>query len=156
MNNMGTLTFERTARTHAETLLAMQKESFYYEYLLYQDDETSPYKQTLQSLKEDIQKKHHYTILYDKEIIGAFEIKEKAASHHLTLLFIAPQWQDKGLGKKVMQMIVETFTKDKSWTLYTPFKSVRNHHFYESLGFVKYGEAQLSEQLILYKYRLDI
>ncbi|POF46267.1 GNAT family N-acetyltransferase, partial [Staphylococcus pseudintermedius] len=36
--------------------------------------------------------------------------------------------------------------------VYTPHKSFRNHHFYESLGFKKYGEAILSDKLTLFKY----
>lgn len=51
-----------------------------------------------------------------------------------------------------MKMIFEKLTNKNKWTVYTPHKSFRNHHFYESLGFKKYGEAILSDKLTLFKY----
>ncbi|HDV6090325.1 TPA: GNAT family N-acetyltransferase, partial [Staphylococcus pseudintermedius] len=88
----------------------------------------------------------------DENIIGAFEIKEKKDSQHLYKIFISPNKQNNGIGKVVMKMIFEKLTNKNKWTVYTPHKSLRNHHFYESLGFKKYGEAILSDKLTLFKY----
>jgi len=39
--------------------------------------------------------------------------------------------------------------------VYTPHGNVLNHKFYEKLGFVKYGEAEISEKLSLYKFKKE-
>ena len=51
-----------------------------------------------------------------------------------------------------IKMIFEKFTNKNKQTVYTPHKNCRNYHFYESLGFEKYGEAILSDKLTLFKY----
>ena len=51
-----------------------------------------------------------------------------------------------------MKMIFEKFTNKNKQTVYTPHKNCRNYHFYEFLGFEKYGEAILSDKLTLFKY----
>ncbi|GAB0347891.1 hypothetical protein JPSP56_12770 [Staphylococcus pseudintermedius] len=144
--------FKKTTLKNADFILEMQKQCFRNDFLEYEDYETSPYYKTLEDLQNDICTNHHFTIFLDENIIGAFEIKEKKDSQHLYKIFISPNKQNNGIGKVVMKMIFEKLTNKNKWTVYTPHKSFRNHHFYESLGFKKYGEAILSDKLTLFKY----
>ncbi len=41
-----------------------------------------------------------------------------------------------------MALIEKQYNKAKVWTLVTPYKAYRNHHFYEKFGYTKVGEIQ--------------
>ncbi|MCD8872656.1 GNAT family N-acetyltransferase (plasmid) [Staphylococcus xylosus] len=144
--------FKKTILKNADFILDLQKQCFKNDFLEYKDYETSPYCETLEDLQHDITTNQHFTIFLEENIVGAFEIKEKHNSQHLYKIFISQNEQNNGIGKLTMKMIFEKFTNKNKWTVYTPHKNYRNHHFYESLGFEKYGEAILSDKLTLFKY----
>lgn len=146
------ISFKKTILNNAEVILDLQQQCFKKDFLEYEDYETNPYCETLEDVKRDIYTNQHFTIFLDDNIVGVFEIKEKTNSQHLYKLFVSQNEQNKGIGKAVMNMILEKFTNKNKWTVYTPHKNFRNHHFYESLGFEKYGEAILSDKLTLFKY----
>jgi hypothetical protein len=48
----------------------------------------------------------------------------------------------------------------RKWSLDTPYKSYRNHYFYEKHGYVKVGETQPEKEnefyLFLYEKNIDL
>lgn len=51
-------------------------------------------------------------------------------------------YQNKKIGSMLMKHLDEVFPDAKLWHLNTPYKSYRNHHFYEKYGYVKVGETE--------------
>lgn len=119
---------------------------------MYRDDETSPYLQTIDDISISIDKDEHFSIFFGDHLIGAIVVKLKEDKNHLYLLFVDPKYQNKGIGKVAVEFIFTNYCKEL-WTVYTPFKSYKNHHFYEKLGFEKYGEAKITENFFLFKYK---
>lgn len=59
----------------------------------------------------------------------------------LGTIFVAPPYQDRGVGQRIWEFITATYPETRSWQLRTPAYAVKNHYFYESkLAFVKVGE----------------
>lgn len=119
---------------------------------MYKDDETSPYLQTIDDISVSIDKDEHFSIFFGNHLVGAIVIKLKENKNHLYLLFVDPKYQNKGIGKQAVKFVFTNYRKEL-WTVYTPFKSYKNHHFYESFGFKKYGESEITEKLTLFKYK---
>jgi GNAT superfamily N-acetyltransferase len=49
----------------------------------------------------------------------------------LGMIFIDPDFQDRGLGGAAWRFIEEKYPRTKSWRLTTPKQAVKNHFFYE-------------------------
>jgi RimJ/RimL family protein N-acetyltransferase len=144
---------KRTKLDEVEKLLAIQKEAFAEDYVLYEDHDSTPVNETAEKLMENIERFFHYTIWLGNDIIGAIDIRPLDDSRlRLSKLFLGTEFQNKGLGSKLIKLIESEFPLIKDWSLYTPYLNKRNHHFYEKLGYIKIGEVQITEKLQLFKY----
>jgi len=85
-----------------------------------------------------------YKIILDDALIGAFIVfrdHPEKGTNRLGTIFLDPEYQNLGVGSRVMEYIHETFPA-KRWMLDTPEWHTRNHHFYEKLGYQKIGEQE--------------
>ncbi|MGO1989726.1 GNAT family N-acetyltransferase [Mammaliicoccus vitulinus] len=146
------ITLKNSSLNDSEIILNLQKQCFKDDYMLYKDDETSPYCENIDDIELGIIHNHHFTIVSQDKIVGVIEIKETKDRYHLYKLFVQEKLQGKGIGKNIVKKIFNILSKEKYWTVYTPHKNFKNHYFYESLGFKKYGEARVNEDLNLFKY----
>lgn len=90
---------------------------------------------------------HYYKMLDGERIIGGLVIFKKRDTHcYLGLIFIDPDYQDRGIGTQAIQFAEDTFPMAKKWTTNTPAVATRNHHFYEKLGYVKVKEELIEEE----------
>ncbi|GKX27625.1 hypothetical protein SH1V18_01050 [Vallitalea longa] len=88
-----------------------------------------------------IDKGYAYNIVHNGKVIGGTCIFSNGNDNYtLGSIFIHPSSQNKGIGQEVISLIEANFPNAKKWTLDTPYKSFRNHHFYEKMGYVKIGE----------------
>jgi len=78
----------------------------------------------------------YFKIIYDNEVMGVTLLSHTGREHgRIDRLYILPEYQGKGLGSSILQLIEEYFPKIKVWTLETSQRSPRNHHFYEKNGY---------------------
>ena len=133
-------------------LLTIQKRAFAEDYNVYQDHDTSPVNETHEKLIENIVHSLHYTIWSNDTVIGGIDIRKKENILLLDKLFIANEYQNKGIGTKIMKLMEAELPSIKIWRLYTPYLNKRNQYFYEKFGYEKIGEVQLTEKLLLFKY----
>jgi RimJ/RimL family protein N-acetyltransferase len=147
------VSIKKTKLDEIEDLLAIQKEVFAEDYALYEDHDSTPVNETTEKLIENIERFFHFTIWLDNDIIGAIDIRPLDDKRlRLSKLFLRNEYQNKGLGSKIIQLMESEFPLIKDWSLYTPYLNNRNHHFYEKLGYIKIGEVQVTEKLQLFKY----
>ncbi|MNI68764.1 Acetyltransferase (GNAT) family protein [compost metagenome] len=75
---------------------------------------------------------------------------------HLGRIFIDPLHQNRGYGQAAFRFLFESYPAAQIWTLDTPSWAIRNHYFYQKLGFMKTGEildTQSGETIIEYERR---
>jgi len=83
----------------------------------------------------------YYKILADKQIIGGMIVFEKGIrDYELGRIFLAPEYQNQGIGVKAFDFLWKTYYLGKRWTLGTPAWNLRNRHFYKKVGFLEIGE----------------
>lgn len=105
--------------------------------------------------KEKLNDGNYYKILFNDRIVGAMKIYNKDNGYfHLGSIFIDPLFQNRGIGSEAMRFITKTFKQCSRWTLDTPYKNYRNHHFYEKHGFKKIDafKPESNKAFTLYLY----
>lgn len=84
-----------------------------------------------------------YILLDNNKIIGGMGGVDKGdGNFYLGCIYVALEYQSKGIGSMIMKFLNDKFSNATKWTLETPYLSYRNHHFYEKHGFVKVGETE--------------
>lgn len=146
--------FEKALADDAKKLVEIQIRAFHSDVLLYPDvaEGGPPDYDSVEVMLDDIEKGYCHKILADGAIVGGIVVFPREEGHfHLHIIQIEPAFHGKGIGKKAMAFIEATYPA-KKWTLDTPAYAIRNQHFYETLGYVKVGEATEPDGLLLYSY----
>lgn len=90
-----------------------------------------------------MQKADYYKIVKDNKIIGGFIIfNPRKGEYVLGRIYIDPDYQDRGIGTQAMKFMLNKYSDAVKWSLDTPSWAIRNHYFYEKLGFVKVKESK--------------
>lgn len=141
----------------AEALKAISVEAFTDDYELY-----GSYPPGIESLdwhKAEIETGHYYKILYGDELAGGiYVIPTDDDQIEIKYIFISGGFQNKRIGSATMELIETQYSNARVWTLVTPCKAYRNHHFYEKFGYSKVGEIQPdpNTEFKLYEYRKEV
>jgi len=97
----------------------------------------------------------YYKIIYERKTVGGIKLFDFGNGHfRLGTIYIDPDYHNKKIGTEAISLIEKQFSHVKKWSLDTPYKSYRNHHFYEKLGYVKIGEEcpEHDKEFYLFKY----
>lgn len=144
--------FKLANKNDVKKLIEVQSKSFYEDYIKY--GECPSYNEPEDRMLDLIENAIVYKILKDNEIVGDIIIRKKENNeYYLRTFSVIPECQNLGIGQKALKYIDEVYKDAAEWILITPFKSYRNHHLYEKMGFVKYGEYVHSEALTMFQYR---
>lgn len=147
------LLLKRSTIHEAAVLLDIQKEAFQEDLITYEDYETNPVNEPIERLIKKIQLFIHYTIWIDGEIAGGADVRDNGdGKYRLNRVFLSKQYQNKGFGTELINLIEAQFPLAKEWALDTPYLNTRNHHFYEKLGYKRQGQHQVNHKLILIDY----
>lgn len=145
----------KKANVHdASAIQYIEKKAFDEDIIRYGDRTDCPANENMESIRLKIQMHDYYGIYENDKLIGAADVRTNETENtcHLARIFIDPRYQNLGIGKKVMIMLESLYPNAKRWSLDTPFKNLRNHHFYESLGYKHTGTKVIDEVLSLFDY----
>ncbi len=148
------VTFERATPADAEALVKVQIAAFHHDSILYPDVEVGgpPGYDSVEGTRKKIEADEFYKIVHDGQIIGGIVVYDQGEGHyHLDLIYLDPEYHNRGIGTQAMQFLEQTYAATK-WTLDTPEYAVRNQHFYEKFGYVKVGTREEPDiTLIVYE-----
>ena len=148
-------------REDAECLHKLQIEAFMPLYEKYQDDTTSPVKESLEIIEKKIaeDKSDFYFILLNGEKAGAVRVKwYKGGKVYenvtwIAPIFIIPYFQNKGIASNVIKQLFTIYPNTIEWRLDTIKQEERICYLYEKCGFVKTGdETVVNENMTLIDY----
>ena len=148
-------------REDAECLHKLQIEAFMPLYKKYQDDATSPAKESLEIIEKKIveDKSDFYFILFNGEKVGAVRVKWYKGGkiyenvNWIAPIFIIPHFQNKGIASNVIKQLFNIYPNTIEWRLDTIKQEERNCYLYEKCGFAKTGdETVVNENMTLIDY----
>ena len=145
----------------AEYLHRLQVEAFMPLYEKYQDDDTSPAKESLKRVTEKIieENSDFYFIVFRGEKVGGVRVRWHQGKkvyenvNWISPIFIIPKFQNKGIASTVIEQLFDIYPDTIEWRLDTIKQEKGNCHLYEKCGFVRVGEdIVVNEKMTLVDY----
>ncbi|MGR3764007.1 GNAT family N-acetyltransferase [Rossellomorea sp. NS-SX7] len=94
-----------------------------------------------------------YKIFVEKQIAGGIIVTISGTSYgRIDRIFIHPDFQGKGIGTSVIELIETEFPQVKIWNLETSARQKNNHFFYEKVG---YRTVYESEEEYCYEKKIE-
>ena len=150
----------------AQLLHEMKYEAFLPLYEKYHDDETTPVKESVDRVLNQIKSEHtdYYIICWKGEKVGALRVADKLnrteyvpGVRYISPFYILPEYQNLGIGYNVLQKIFEMYQDTHTWRLDTIKEEAGNCHLYEKCGFVRVGEEHMiNECMTLVDYEKTV
>ncbi len=109
--------------------------------------------------RQNIESGLYYKIIEEGKIVGGIKLFNSGNGHmRLGTIYIDPDYQNKHIGTEAITIIEREFPDINKWSLDTPYKSYRNHHFYEKLGYKKIAEEhpEQNKEFTLFIYEKNM
>ena len=136
-------------------ILKIQKLAFHGQAILYDDFTLPPLVQKLEELIQDFKTHSFLKALYTGKIVGAVRGCAEGDTCCISRLIVHPDYQNIGIGKKLMHAIENKFSGAQRYELFTGHKSEKNLILYRRLGYCKYKEKAQSDNVTLICMRKD-
>jgi len=142
--------YEITAanESDAEEILNLQYAAYQSEADIYNNYSIQPLTQTLEQTIEEFNESIVLKAVLDGKIIGSVRATEKEDSVYIGKLMVLPDYQNKGIGKRLLQAIEDEFNGKRYW-LTTGGKSEKNLKLYEKCGYTRFKTEEVAPGLTL-------
>jgi ribosomal protein S18 acetylase RimI-like enzyme len=133
----------------AEEILEIQKAAFHQEGILYNDFSLPPLIQTLEELIRDFKAYVFLKAISDGKIVGSVRGCVEGDTFFISRLIVHPDYQNRGIGKRLMYAIENKFNGTHRYELFTGHKSERNLALYTRLGYREFARKPQSANVML-------
>lgn len=121
-------------------ILAIQKSAFQEEAKFYNDYQIPPLTQSIDEIQNDYQDHLFLKAMSQGQIVGSVKLREQNSSCWLGRLIVSPEFQNRGIGRKLLAEAEAQITTAKELILFTGSQSTKNISLYESVGYKKIEE----------------
>jgi GNAT superfamily N-acetyltransferase len=135
--------------TDAPEILALQKLAYLSEAEINQDFTIPPLTQTLEEIEHEFQTKTVLKAIVDGRIIGSVRAYLQEGTCYIGRLIVHPDFQNQGIGAKLLRAIEERFAQARRYELFTGEKSERNLYFYQKWGYRIFRKEELTDKVAL-------
>ena len=96
-------------------------------------------------MKQESESKKIFKAIYIYKIVGSVRGYEKDGVVFIEKLITDNEYQNLGIGKKLLKHIEDYFKNAKKYELFTGSKSIKNIEFYKKAGYAVYKEEKVNE-----------
>jgi lactoylglutathione lyase len=125
-----------------ENILYLQKCCYLSEAETINEYNIQPLKQTLNEIRKEFEQQVILKLEYKNKIIGSVRAYEKDTSCYIGKLIVDSEFQNMGLGRKLLLAIEEQFSKVKRYELFTGQKSEKNLYLYNKIGYKAFKSVE--------------
>ena len=137
---------ERATISDAEEILALRKLAYRSEAEIYNDFKIPPLIQTLENIEKDFESQIFLKALTDGRIIGSVRAHSREGTCYIGRLIVHPDFQNRGIGTKLMNEIEKIFGTCRRFELFTGGRRERNLYLYQKLGYKIFKTANITDQ----------
>ena len=127
-------------------ILDLQYLAYQSEAALFNNKDIPPLKETLEELTEEYNNGLILKMTEGDKIIGSVRAYEKRRTAYIGKLFVHPNYRNRGYGSMLLRAIEKYFFECRL-ELFTSTKSVDNIRLYESLGYRRFKEEKIDDEL---------
>jgi len=133
----------------AQAILALQRLAYSAEARIYNDWSIPPLTQTLDQLIEELGTSYFLKAVLADKLVGSVRARLRGETCEIGRLIVHPDFQRRGLGRRLMQAIEGAFPAANRYELFTGSLSQGNIRLYESLGYRRVRLQEVSAALTL-------
>lgn len=143
----------------ADMILQLQIQAYLSEAEIYNDYGIPPLIQSFNEIKQEFSQQVFLKAIGREEaeaegdpammIVGSVRAYLERGTAHIGRLIVKPEYQNKGIGTKLMQAIEQHFKFANRYELFTGHKSARNLHLYQKLGYYEFKRVPVKESLTM-------
>lgn len=128
-------------------ILELQKLAFQVQAKIYNDYTIPPLVQTYEEIIDDYSNHVYLKAIINNKIIGSVRGYQEGETCYIGRLIVHPNFQNQGIGSKLMDAIEQYFKNIKRCELFTGHKSVKNIYLYKKLGYKIFKSEPLNEKV---------
>ena len=140
---------ERAGVEDAGEILALQKLAYQSEAAIYGDYTIPPLTQTLEEIRADFEKQVFHMVSTDGRIVGSVRAYEQGGTCFVGRLIVHPNFQNRGIGTKLLNQVEETFDDVERFELFTGSRSEKNLYLYQKVGYTVFRSEELTDKVSL-------
>ncbi len=148
---MHSVNIKKASIDDLEEILQLQKQAYLSEAELYDDYNIKPLLQTLDDIKQNFLKQIFLKAAIENKttIVGSVRAYQLKDTVFIGRLAVRPDYQNKGIGAKLMISIEEIFESAKRFELFTGHKSIKNIYLYQKLGYKEFKRMPVNDSLTM-------
>jgi len=129
-------------------ILAIQKAAYLSEAEICQDFTIQPLQQTMDQIIHEYGKGLFLKAVKGQQLIGSVRAREDGETCYIANLVVSPDYQNRGIGSRLLNEIENRFFHLQRYELFTTEKSNRNLYFYKKHGYIKLMNKPVSDKII--------
>ncbi|MDQ1276440.1 MAG: hypothetical protein QG610_2018 [Euryarchaeota archaeon] len=133
----------------AVEILDLQKLAYQSEAQAYDDWTIPPLLQTIEEIQYEFNTHSFLKAVNKHSIIGSVRTHMMGDTCHIGGLIVHPNWQNKGIGTRLMAEAENMNQNATRFELFTGSLSIKNIHLYHKLGYQEFRREQLSSKVEL-------
>lgn len=143
------LRIERATIEDAEEILRLQRLAYISEAVIYDNHTIPPLVETLQEIEGAFGDHIFLKALKDGNIVGSVRAKITDGTCEIGRFIVHPDFQNQGIGTRLMNEIESYFSDAVRFELFTGGKSLRNLHLYLKLGYREFKRVSVGDNVEL-------
>lgn len=133
----------------AGEILALQKLAYTSEAEIYNDFTIQPLHQTIDEIKAEFADRYFLKFCADSRMVGSVRAYAKEGTCFIGKLIVHPEYQNQGIGTKLLQKIENVFDNVNRYELFTGHNSQKNLYLYGKNGYRIFRRQQVRNNLTL-------
>jgi GNAT superfamily N-acetyltransferase len=145
---MNELIITQAVKEDLPAILDVQRKAFLEVARIYNVKSLPPMEQTLESLADEFVNGTILKASIANTIVGSVRAFIKTDTCHIGKLIVLPEYQNKGIGKVLMNEVEKQFKNIvKRYELFTGSRDPRNLYLYNQLGYKSFKTEKLNDEI---------
>jgi ribosomal protein S18 acetylase RimI-like enzyme len=139
----------RASQNDLETILQLQKDCYNSEAEIYNNYSIQPLQQDLKSLENEFKNTTILKGTIHGEIVGSVRGFAENGTSYIGKLIVKKDFQNKGIGRMLLDSIESIFKGCNRFELFTGFKSEKNLYLYNKQGYTEFKRQMIDDRLTM-------